>query len=111
MNKQQILEKLSSREPRIVKFECSDLGTVYLREMSGTQRDKFEISVSEEDLKSVSVRAILVCRHLCDEQGNVFEFSDIERESFADGISGAALDKLFDECRKLSGMLGDEEGN
>ena len=111
MNKAELLAKLSQRKPKVVKLECDDIGTVFIREMSGTQRDLFEIDLQEADLKATSVRAILVCKHLCDESGELLGFTDAEREQFADAISGAELDRMFDACRELSGMVEDHEGN
>lgn len=111
MNKQELFKKLAERPLKVITVECEDLGSVYLKEMNGASRDRFEMSLSDNDLKTTSVRALLVSLHLCDPNGELFEFSDAEREQLAEGISGKTLDKLFDECRKLSGLVEDSEGN
>lgn len=103
---------IAKRALETKEVEVPELGdVVYLREMSGTCRDRFEILIGESDLKTTSVRALLVSMHLCDADGNVFDFSDIEREQLGDHLPGKVLDRLFDICRKLSGFDEGKEGN
>ena len=107
LSKEQLLAK---RKFKTITLDVDELGgQVCLREMSGTQRDQFELSLREADESSSSVRALFVSFHLCDADGELFEFSDAEREQLGDNGPGSVLDFLFDKCRELSGM--DESGN
>lgn len=82
-------------------------GTVRVRGLTGTERDRFEFSMAaaRKDSSDVEVRAQVVGRCLVDGDGNRL-FTDKELAKLG-AKSGVALDRLFDKVRELSGM-GDE---
>ncbi len=81
-------------------------GDVYVRTMSGTDRDAFETSLiareGERDGRMENVRARLVALTLCDESGvRLFE----DREIAALGRKSArALDRVFAVAQRLNGI-------
>src|SRR4030042_110875 len=75
-------------------------GDVSMRALSARERDAFELSVNDGKRKDMAnLRARLLVRCLCDEQGNrIFEDSD------ADALgakSARAAERLFDIARTL----------
>jgi hypothetical protein len=89
-------------------------GTVRVRGLSGRERDSYEASivqVSSSGSRRVSLenlRARLVSFACVDEEGNRL-FSDDDVLALGDK-SAAALERVFDEARKLSGLTeGDVE--
>lgn len=82
---------------------------VRLREMSGTERDKFEIAAFKEapDGKRVVelmyLRARLVALCMVDEENRRI-YADDEIQQLADDAPAGALNKLFDEAQKLNGL-------
>lgn len=86
-------------------------GYLYVRSMTGAERDMFESSLIEQRGKSrkmnmANVRAKLVTLVATDEEGNrLFTNRDVE----ALGKKNAkALDRIFTEARKLNG-ISDED--
>lgn len=79
-------------------------GTVRVRGLTGTERDRFEfaLAAAREKPDQVEVRAHLVARCIVDEDGGRL-FTDKEVGKLG-GKSGAALDRVFDKVRELSGM-------
>lgn len=79
-------------------------GTVRVRGLTGTERDRFEFAMAaaKDNPSSVEVRAQVVGRCIVDEDGKRL-FTDKELSKLG-GKSGAALDELFDVVRRLSGM-------
>lgn len=82
-------------------------GTVRVRGLSGTERDRFEFSLAaaQNNPSKVQVRAEIVGRCMVDEDGKRL-FTDNEITKLGTK-SGAALDRVFDVVRELSGM-GDD---
>jgi len=82
-------------------------GTVRVRGLTGTERDRFEFSLAavKNDPSKAEVRAQVVGRCLVDAEGErLFTDKEISRLG---AKSGAALDVVFDVVRRLSGM-GDQ---
>lgn len=106
---------LAPKEFKTKTVELDGLGSVTIREMNGIDRDCFEQLIGESDAKTQSTRALFVSMHLCEPDGALMEFTDLERQQLGENMSGAHLDTLFDHCRELSGMIaegdGDEPGN
>lgn len=85
-------------------------GTVRVRGLTGTERDRFEfaLAAARNDPSKVQVRAEIVGRCIIDADGKrVFTDNEIGRLG---AKSGAALDHIFDVVRELSGM-GEESTN
>ena len=79
-------------------------GVVRVRGLTGTERDRFEFSLAaaRNDPSKVQVRAEIVGRCLVDGDGERL-FTDSEITKLG-AKSGAALDRVFDVVRELSGM-------
>ena len=82
-------------------------GDVFVRALTGAERDRFEGSMIEQRGKSqhvnmANIRAKLASMTLCDESGSRI-FSDADVKSLA-GKSAAALNRVFEVARKLSGL-------
>lgn len=82
-------------------------GTVRVRGLTGTERDRFEFAMAaaKDRPDRVDVRAQVVGRCIVDENGDRL-FTDKELVKLG-SKSGAALDRVFDVVRGLSGM-GDQ---
>ncbi len=83
--------------------------TVYVRNLTGRARDKFEASRYRLKDKSKEVevihdntRAQLLALTLCDEDGKLL-FTDADVAALGEK-NAAVLDRLFDVARRLSGM-------
>lgn len=109
LNKEQIL---GAKDIRIEKVSVPEWGgDVYVKGMTGTERDKFEASIvemrgSQQKLNMVNVRAKLACYCLCDEKGERL-FTDAEMGELAKK-SASALQRIFDTAQRLSG-IGDAD--
>lgn len=82
-------------------------GTVRVRGLTATERDRFEfrLAAAKDKPDEVDVRAQIVGRCLVDEDGSRL-FTDKELPKL--GVkNAAAMDRLFDVVRRLSGM-GDD---
>ena len=79
-------------------------GTVRVRGLTGTERDRFEfkMAAAKDNPDQVEVRAQVVGRCLVDGDGKRL-FTDKELSKLG-AKSGAALDRAFDKVRELSGM-------
>lgn len=89
--------------------------TVYLRTMTGAQRDAFEASLYTTDKQGnrqasfENMRARLLARVMVDEGGErLFDHRKDSEIVALGGKSAAALDRLFDRAQKLNG-IGDED--
>jgi hypothetical protein len=84
-------------------------GSVFVRGMTGTERDAFENSIVETRGKSTrvnmrNIRAKLVAQSACDESGKpLFTPRDIDALGEK---SAAALQRVFDVASRLSGISG-----
>lgn len=83
-------------------------GTVRVRGLTATERDRFEFQVASarKNGTETDIRAAFAGRCMVDEQGGRL-FTDKELSKLG-GKSGAALDRIFDVVRKLSGMTDDK---
>lgn len=82
-------------------------GSVYVRALTGAERDAFETSIVEQRGKSTkmnlkNIRAKLVALTVVDEEGNRI-FSDSDASALGKK-SAAALDKAFEVAQRLSGL-------
>ena len=89
-------------------------GDVYVKGMSGAERDKFEASIvetrgSQQKLNMTNVRAKLACYTICDKDGKRL-FTDNEIGELAKK-SASALQRIFDAAQKLSGIGAGEVEN
>jgi hypothetical protein len=89
-------------------------GDVYVKGMTGAERDKFESSMIERSGKNgktqsvnmANIRAKLVSLSVCDENGKrIFTEADVQSLSQK---SAAALQKVFAVAQRLSG-IGDDD--
>lgn len=85
--------------------------TFRLREMNGTERDKFEISAFKVEngvrvVDPLYLRARLVAMCLVDETGARM-YSDDEIAVLSDDIPASVLADLFAAAQKLNGLEGD----
>ena len=81
-------------------------GTAKLRVMSGTERDRFESEFVGSNKSVEDVRAKLVAKCLCDDDG-VRLFSEAEIPSLG-SKSAAVLDELFTACMKHNRFTKDD---
>ena len=79
-------------------------GTVRVRGLTGLERDRFEflMAAAKDSPDKVNVRANLVGRCIIKEDGSR-AFTDKQLAKLGEK-SGAALDRVFDKVRELSGM-------
>jgi hypothetical protein len=87
-------------------------GTVFIRRMTGQERDAYEADVFETKgttvtMKRENFRAKLVSRCLVDEAGERL-FSDAEISTLSKK-SAAALDKCFAAAQRINGMAAVEQ--
>ena len=80
-------------------------GAVYLRTMTGTERDAFDAEVLSADDRHVNARARLVVRVLVGEDGARL-FADEEAAALG-AKSAAVLNRLFDVACRLNGFGAD----
>lgn len=86
-------------------------GSVYVRGLSGAERDAFEASVVEQrgkiaKVNMVNLRAKLLVLTICDEKGEqLFTHADIEALGQK---SAVALQRLFDIASSLSGLSAED---
>jgi hypothetical protein len=83
--------------------------TFRLRELSGTDRDRFEIAAfKEEDGKRtvdpLYLRARLVAICAVDPESGKRVYSDEEIVILSDGMPASSLSKLFEAAQKLNGL-------
>ena len=104
---------------RHVDVPVEGLGTFRIRELSGTERDKFEVAafndsteivdgkpVMRRKLNQVMLRANLVALCLVGEDGNRL-FGDDEIAQLSDGVPTTVLSQLFKAAQKINGLDGE----
>lgn len=78
-------------------------GSVFVRTMSGIERDAFEQSIVDSKKRGlVNVRARLAVQVVCDSAGSRI-FTDADADALG-RKSGKALDRIFDVAQRLSGI-------
>jgi len=103
-------------------LQCDDLpkelvsvpewgGDVFVRTLSGQERDMFEQSMMEgkgknRDMNLKNIRARLSVLTICTEDGTrLFEAKDVDALGKK---SAAALDRIFSVAQKLNGLSGED---
>jgi hypothetical protein len=93
--------------------ELLDVPELFMCELTGRERDAHEASLWPDGAKVAcltNVRARLVARCLVDESGQRVVLED-DVEALGE-LSGALLDRLYDQARRLSGLrAGDVEAS
>lgn len=80
-------------------------GEVYVRVLTGVERDQFEASCADDEQGTRNFRARLCALCMVGEDGNrLFEFGEAQQLG---AKSGQALDRVFDVARRLNGMSKD----
>ena len=109
LNKDAILKAADSK---IEKLDVPEWGGhVFIRTMTGTERDDFEAETYITKGKNVefnrrNFRARLLVRALCDESGTpMFTSKDIDALGKK---SAKALDRCFGAAQKLNGLSADD---
>lgn len=120
---EQLLDRkqlLSKEALEIVKVDLGNGKIVYVKQMTGTERDKFEKSLLKEkkDDKGVIIgydqatdnfRAKLAVSTVCDKEGNLLlQVEDAER--LGQSMSAYTLEKIVNTSQKLNAIsLQDKE--
>ncbi len=82
-------------------------GDVYIRPMSGSERDSFEGEmINQTGSRIANIRARMAVRVVCDDQGTRL-FTDAEAATLGEK-SAAALDRIFAASQKIN-RIGDAE--
>jgi hypothetical protein len=100
-------KKLNTKELEVPEWGMA----VTIKELMGSERDRFESSTMKVDAKTgnlvpnlINARARLVSMCLVDENGNRW-FTDSEADILTLGsMSAKGLDKVYDACQDLSGL-------
>ena len=95
LSKEDILGFANAKPVKVKAFG----GTVYVKPMSGKDRDEFEIQVNGSD---VNIRTNMLVRTLCDANGQKL-FSNADTATLGDK-DVVELDKCFTVSRKISGF-------
>lgn len=104
LTKDQILNsstKLKTKEVPVP--EWGEGASVLVRELSGDERDKYDQQVFRKEGDFEGLRAALVAMSLCEKDGSSMGFTDAEIQQLG-SKSGAAIDRLFEAAKDLSGM-------
>jgi hypothetical protein len=103
---------LESIKRKTVEVEVPEADAIFrLREMSGTDRDKFEVSAFKEDkdgkrsVDPLYLRARLVALCLVGED-NVRLYADDEIHMLSDNASASVIGKLFAAAQTLNALDG-----
>lgn len=106
LNKEDILK---ASDFKSVEVEIKEWGgSVFVRTMSGFERDEFEASVIGKNgsVNHKNIRAKLLVRCICDESGKLL-FSEHDITTLGQK-SSKAIDRLFSIAQALNG-IGDKE--
>ena len=114
MNRERLLQK---EELDVVKVEMADDEFVYVRQMTGRERDRFEQSLMEEvrDKRGnieykrslEDFRAKLAVHTVCDEDGNNI-LAPEDYPTLSQNMSAFTLEKIINEAQKLN-RITDED--
>jgi hypothetical protein len=111
LSKAAILAAASQALP-VERVEVPELGGyVFIRAMSGRERDAWEKSLivgrgKRASVDTANVRARLTARTLCDEKGERL-FSDADADQLG-ALRVDVLQKLFNVAQRLSGVSDDD---
>lgn len=96
---------LSTKDARVEQFEVKEWGgEVYIRTLSGTERDSFEESFLEDRKRSIRERFLVLT--LCDEGGNRL-FTDAEIEDLGKKNS-IVLNRIFDKAWSINAFRSED---
>ena len=103
---------LSANDRNIQEIEVPEWGgTVYIRNMTGGERDAYEMSLikmqgrnMQADLANARAKLCAIC--ICDQDGNRL-FTDDEVQELSKK-SASALDRVYEQAEKLNGLKSDE---
>ena len=108
LNKQDIL---TVQDCKVVEVNVPEWGgSVFVKVMSGKQRDAWEefvVAHKDKDgkINTAGLRSMLVATCVCDEFGNALftdeDIPDIEKKN------ASVLQRIFDEAAKLNGLTGE----
>lgn len=106
LSKDQILTADDRRYAEVAVPEWD--GSVRLRSLTGTERDRFEAGFQESKGKQAkdnmeNFRARLVALCAVDEEGKLL-FTNRQEVVLLGGKSVAALQRLFDKCNEMNGI-------
>jgi hypothetical protein len=113
-------ENLLTKEPlEIVKVDLGKDEYIYVRQMTGRERDKFEQSlikrtrdskgkVTGYDQALDDFRAKLAVNSICDEQGNLLLKPD-DYPQLSQMMSAARLEKIVNESQKLNAISEEDK--
>lgn len=98
---------LAAKDQKLISVDVAEWGgSVMVRVMSGTERDRFEAEFVNGNKSVDMVRAKLVAKCLCDEDGErLFTEQDIPQLGEK---SAAVLDRLFSVCMKHNRFTKDD---
>jgi hypothetical protein len=98
---------------KTIEVEVAEADACFrLREMSGTERDKFEVGVFKDGIDGkrtvdpLYLRARLVALCLVGE-GNVRLYADEEVHQLSDNVPASVIGKLFAAAQQLNGLDAD----
>ena len=96
---------LSARDTRVEKFEVKEWGgDVFIRTLSGTERDAFEESFLEDRKRPIRERFLVLT--LCDEGGNRL-FTDEEIAELGKKNS-TILNRIFDKAWAINAFRSED---
>lgn len=108
LGREELLKLADELEIRKVKL---DSGEVYLKELTGSERDAYEQSLYEikrnkPEMRMEHARAKLLVKTICDKEGKLlFKNADIVAVG---KIPAKILDKLFEVAQDMNGLAEGE---
>ncbi|GIV52049.1 MAG: hypothetical protein KatS3mg038_2570 [Candidatus Kapaibacterium sp.] len=100
------LRKAADRE--VHRVDVPEWGvTLYVRAMSGRDRDWFDMALTSEDRsEKIGIRARVIAKCLCTETGERYPYSEDLVDALAER-NAAVLSRIFDFICKISGIGSD----
>lgn len=102
---------LAKRELKVEKVDLGGGEFVYVRQMTGRERDRWEISLMKEDVDKEGntvmkqsledFRAKLAVNTICDEQGNLL-LKPEDVDALSQNMTGAELLKIASAAQELN---------
>ena len=106
LNKNQILKAEDLKKEKVNVPEWG--GEIYVRTMTGTERDSFEQEIvnTDESANLKNIRARLCVLTIIDDKGNrLFDANDIEALGRK---SALVLDRIFQVAQRLNGITSED---
>lgn len=111
---------LKKRQMKVVRVDLEDDEFVFVKQMNGTARDKFEQSLSEAVKKKDGTteyerriemfRAKLAVCTLCDEHGELLLTND-DIELLSDNMTAASLDAIVTKAQEMNKISEKDKEN